>query len=94
MDEKMKITILNLQKATFTNENTGVVNFMTKITYGLRLRRDENFVGFSLMNCFVKDDKLQSLESYIGKEVIATMQLRPTEKGVNYVITKLNDKDI
>lgn len=92
--DKVKITILNLQKVTFTNKKTGEVTDMTKVNYGIELSKTDNFVGLSILECYCNAKAFANLERFINKEVVADMEKRPTSNGFKYVITKVNNESI
>ena len=91
-----KITILSLEKQTFSNKETGVVNIMTKITYGIDLTQNENFIGYTIMTSYCNEKSFDSLSKLIKREVNATIELKSGDKAnsVKYVITKINDSNI
>lgn len=92
--DKVRITILNLQKITFTNNKTGEVTEKIKVNYGIELSKSENFVGLSILECYCNAKAFVNLEKYINKEVVADMEKRPTSNGFKYVITKVNNESI
>lgn len=91
-----KITILSLELQSFANKNTGEVNEMTKITYGIDLTSSDKFVGYTIMTSYAKGSSFQKLSRLLKKELIATIELKPGDKqnSVKYVITKINDESI
>ena len=92
--DKAKINILNLQKVNFSNRATGEVNTMTKITYGMEISKSDRFVGLSILECYCNEKAFVNLEKFINKEVVATLEKRPTSNGVKYVITQINNESI
>lgn len=92
--DKVKIVILNLQKVTFGDKNTGEVTEITKVNYGINLSKTHRFVGLSILECYCNEKAFVNLEKYINKEVIADMEKRPTSNGFKYVITKINNESI
>lgn len=92
--DKLKINILNLQKVNFSNKKTGEVKTMVKITYGTEITKTDDFVGLSILECYCNEKAFVNLEKVINREVIATLEKRPTSNGVKYVITHINNESI
>ncbi len=91
MDNKLNILLLNLQKVSFKNDNTGEVTVMTKIVYGIDLPKVDGFSGYSILESYAKESAFADLDKYLRKVQQATVSYRPTSNGVKYVITKIND---
>ena len=91
-----KVTILNLELQSFSNKETGVVNEMTKITYGIDLTKSDKFVGYSIMTSYSSGKSFQALSKLVKREVEATIEFKPGEKqnSVKYVITKINNESV
>lgn len=91
-----KVTILNLELQDFSNKETGVVNSMTKITYGIDLTKSDKFVGYSIMTSYAKSSAFEPLAKVLKREVDATIEFKPGDKAnsVKYVITKINGSDV
>jgi len=87
----LKVLLLNLQKVNFSNKETGEVTTMTKITYGTDLTKTVNFSGYSILESYAKENAFAGLEKVLKKECIAQVEFKPTQNGVKYVITKIND---
>ncbi len=91
MNDKLNVLLLNLQKVSFKNDNTGEINIMTKITYGVDLTKSDNFSGYSILESYAKESAFNDLEKYLRKVQQASFEYRPTQNGVKYVITRIND---
>ena len=94
MNNNFKVLLLNLQKVNFSNEKTGEVTTMCKITYGLDITKTDNFVGCSILESYAKESAFNGLEKVLKKECVASVEFRPTQNGVKYVITKINDTPV
>ena len=93
MDNK-KVILLNLQKVSFSNKKTGQVTNMCKITYGIDLTKSDSFNGYSILETYAKESAFNGLEKVLKKECVATVESKPTQNGVKYVITKINDTPV
>lgn len=94
MNNNLKVLLLNLQKVNFSNSDTGKVTTMTKITYGVDLTKTENFSGYSILESYAKEEAFNGLEKVLRRECVATVEYKPTQNGVKYVITKINDTPV
>lgn len=94
MNNNVKVILLNLQKVNFSNKETGQVTTMCKITYGLDLTKTDNFVGYSVLESYAKESAFAGLEKVLKRECMAVMEYKPTQNGVKYVITKINDTPV
>ena len=90
----LKVLLLNLQKVNFKNDKTGEVTTMCKITYGLDITKTDDFSGLSILETYAKESAFLGLEKVLKKECMATVEYRPTQNGVKYVITKINDTPV
>ena len=89
-----KVFLLNLEKVNFSNEKTGEITTMCKITYGMDIMKTDNFSGLSILTSYAKENAFLGLEKVLRKECVATIENRPTQNGVKYVITKINDTPV
>lgn len=91
-----KVTILNLELQSFKNKETGVVNDMVKITYGIELTSSETFVGYTIMTSYAKSNAFEPLKKVLKRDVDATIELKPGDKtnSVKYVVTKINGSSV
>ena len=67
MDNK-KVILLNLQKVSFSNKETGQVTTMCKITYGIDLTKSDSFNGYSILETYAKESAFNELEKVLKKE--------------------------
>ena len=87
----IKVLLLNIQKVNFSNKDTGEVKTMCKITYGIDLTETDNFSGYSILESYAKESAFTGLEKVLKRECMASVEFKPTQNGVKYVITKIND---
>lgn len=89
--KQAKIMIINLEKQTFKNKETGEVRVMTKITYAIEMSTTENMKGCAILTCYSPNKELfDKIDKYIMKFVTADIEERPTNNGSKYVLFKLN----
>lgn len=91
--ENAKILILNLQRITFKDKN-GKDSAFCKITYGMKITNNEKFVGLSILECSADEKAFTQLEKYLGKECVANIDHVPTDNGIRYVISKINNESV
>lgn len=91
MNNNFKIMLLNLQKVDFSNKETGEVRTYCKIVYGVDLTKTESFQGLSILETYATSESFESLSRMLKKECVASFDIKPTQNGVKYIITKIND---
>ena len=94
MNNKIKVLLLNVQKVNFKKNDTWEGTTMTKITYGTDITKTDSFSGYSILESYAKESAYDGLEKVLKKECVADLELRPTQNGVKYVITKINDYSV
>lgn len=91
--ENAKILILNLQKIEFKDKN-GKDSAFCKITYAMKISNSDKFKGLSILEGSADDKAFETLSQFIGKECVASIEHVPTQNGIRYVITKVNNESV
>ena len=91
--ENAKIMILNLQKISFKDKE-GKDRAFCKITYGMNITKTDKFVGYSILESSADDKSFDNLVKYLGKESVANIDHIPTENGIRYKLSKINNESI
>lgn len=89
--KKMQSTIINASLSSITNEKTGEVSSMTKITYTVKREDTDIMVGPAILECYKIGNFLEKIKGNIMKLVEIELDEKPTKNGVKYVITKVNN---
>ena len=87
-----KILVLNCSPVIFTNKETGEVREMCKLTYGVFVEETENFIGYGILEGYVKSGALDVAKKYICKLVEAKIRMLPQKNGFKYIITSINNE--
>ena len=92
-DGKRRIGIVSIEPQAFTNERTGVVTEMLKVTYLVKIDTDtERFIGNNILVSYVPTKDLEKLRKYvITLSSTAEIAERATSNGVKWVIKSIND---
>ena len=90
---KQEIMLLNRIPRTFTNKETGEVTEMVLITYGIYMD-DENCKGYAPLECYAKASSIPILDKYLGKKIVATLQVTPQQYGFKYSLVEINNERI
>ena len=92
-DGRRKIGIVSIEPQNFTNEKTGVVTEMLKVTYLVKINKDsERFKGSNILVSYVPAKELEKLEKYlINLTSTAEIEERATDNGTKWVIKSIND---
>lgn len=91
--ENAKILLLNLQKITF-RDKAGKDSAFCKITYGMKISNSDMFKGLSILEGTANAKAFESLSQFIGKECVASIEHIPTQNGIRYVISKVNNESV
>ena len=89
--KKIQSTIINASLSQITNESTGVVSDMTKITYTIKREDTDVLLGPAMLECYKIGNYIDKLKGNIMKPVEIELEEKPTKNGVKYVITKVNN---
>lgn len=82
---------MNIEKAriinvyTFTKKDTGDV--YARMTYSIKMERTNNFVGSSVLECFIPVDSVGKVSEYIDKEV--DIKIKNTPGSNRQLVAKL-----
>lgn len=91
--ENAKILILNLQKIEFKDKN-GKDSAFCKITYGMKISNSDKFKGLSILEGSADVKAFDTMALSVGKECVATIDHVPTQNGIRYVISKVNNESV
>lgn len=89
--KKARITILNMEKAKFTNDKTGEVSYMTKIMYAIPMANTEKLKGQAILRCYCNGEAFDKLEKFIMIPSAAEIEERATVDGAKYYLTQIAD---
>lgn len=87
-----KIMVLNVAPVTFTNKETGEVREMCKVQYGVPCEETAQFVGYAILEAYVKGEALPIVKKYVTKITEAKVRMVPQKNGFKYVLTALNNE--
>lgn len=93
MDE-LKIIILNLEKMSFKNQNNGVVNEFTKVTYASPVPDEDRFSGFAILECYNDIKNFDILKGFVGKPYNAKFRKIRLKNGFKYSLVSIDDKEL
>lgn len=94
--KKIKSTILNVSLSNLSDEKTGEVKPMTKITYTLDREDSENLLGPAILDCYKIGNYIEILKRYTKKVnenfkvVEIELEEKPVKNGCKYVIKTIN----
>lgn len=93
MNEKRKIGVISIEPQQFTNQSTGEVTEMLRVTYAVKINKDsERFKGSNILTSYVPKKELEKLEKYlITLTSVADIEERATDNGTKWVIKSIND---
>lgn len=94
MMNEYNVFVLNTSPLTMTNENTGEVTDMARVTYGRMCEPSEYFNGYAIFEGYLPSKALDVVNKYIGKTVKALIREIPQKSGVKYSLQKLNGEDL
>lgn len=89
-----KAIMLNCEKMQFKNKETGEVTHMTKIQYAIAVSPNDNFVGYSVLECFVNENAFKNLKNCLGKMCDIVIETKGLKNGVKYIIKTINGNAI
>lgn len=90
---KQEIFLLNRIPKTFTNKETGEVNEMVLITYGIYMD-DEKCKGYAPLECYCKAESIEIIDKYLCRKVNAEINITPLNNGFKYSLVSLNNERI
>jgi len=91
---KDKIIILKNELNSFTNDKTGEVNLLTKITYLIPMNDTEKSNGGAIFVTYKKGDLLSTLKNYLYKICICEFEEIPTNNGFKLSLKKIDNIEL
>ena len=92
--EDLKIIVLNFEKVSFKNKDTGEIKEFLHVSYATPVPENKRFSGLAVMECNCDINNSDLLKSYFGKPVTANVNIYPNKNGVKYSLISIDKNEL